>query len=73
MDWMEESEEWIGDIEAKIMENNEAEKKTERKLQDHKYSSRKLGDSIKHNDIYIIAVLEKKEWEKVAKVYLNKL
>ena len=32
---MEEAEDWIGDIEDKMMENNEDEKKREWKLSDH--------------------------------------
>ena len=33
---MEDAEEWISDIEDKIIENNKAEKKRERKILDHK-------------------------------------
>ena len=34
-DKMEEAEEWISDIEDRIMENNEAEYKRERKISDY--------------------------------------
>ena len=44
---LNEAEERISDIDDKIMENKEAEKKTERKLLDHKGRLRKLSDSIK--------------------------
>ena len=37
---MEEAEERISDIEDKIMENNDAEKKKERKILDHKHRLR---------------------------------
>ena len=56
------------------MENNEAEKKRERKLLDHKYRLRELCNSTKCNHIHIIKVLEEEGWErKEQKVYLNKL
>ena len=55
---MEEAEEWISDIEDKIMENNEAEKKKERKILDHECRLRKLSNSLKHNKIHIIEVPE---------------
>ena len=54
----EEAEVRIGDIEDKIMENNKAEKKRERKLLDHEGRLRELSDSIKWNNICIIGVPE---------------
>ena len=51
---MEEAEEQTSDIEDKIMENNEAEKKKERKILDHECRLRELRDSIKRNNICII-------------------
>ena len=42
------------------MENNEAGKKTERMLLDHKYSLREPSDSTKCNNICIIGVQEEK-------------
>ena len=47
---MEEAEEWIGNIENKIMGNNKAKKK-ERKLLDHEYRLRELSDYTKYNNI----------------------
>ena len=44
---IEETEERIGDIESKIMENNKAEKKWERQLLDHEEILRELNYSIK--------------------------
>ena len=64
---LEEAEVCIGDIEDKIMENNEAEKKRERKLLDHECRLRKIINSIKHNTIQNIGVPEDKEWEKRSK------
>ena len=67
---MDEAEEWISDIEDKIMENNEAEKKMETKVMDHKGRLRELSDSI-CNNICIIGVLEE-ERPKGEKIYLKK-
>ena len=44
---IEEAAERIGEIEAKVMENNEAEKKRERNLLDHEGRLRELSDSTK--------------------------
>ena len=41
---MEEAEKLISDTEDKIMENNEAEKKKERKILDHECRLRELRD-----------------------------
>ena len=63
---MEEAEKRIGEIEDKIMENDEAEKRRERKLPDHKGRIRDLSDSMKQNNIRIIGVPEEEEREKGA-------
>ena len=55
-----DKEEWINDTEDKILENNEAEKKMERKVLDHKYIFRKLSDTIRLNNIHIIGIPEEK-------------
>ena len=52
--------------EDKIMENNKAEKKRERKPLDHKGRLRELSDSKKWNNIHIIGVPEDEEQEKGA-------
>ena len=44
---IEEAEERVGDTGDKIMGDNEAEKKRERKFLDHKERLRDLSDSIK--------------------------
>ena len=59
-----EAEERIGEIEDNIMENDEAEKRRERKLLDHKGRSRDLNDSVKCNNICIIGIPEEEEREK---------
>ena len=46
------------------MENNEAEKKRETKVRDHKGRLRKLSNLLKHNNICIIGVPEDEEKEK---------
>ena len=61
---MNKSEEQISDIEDKIMENNEAEKKMEIKLLDHEGRLRELSDYIKLNNIHIIGVPEEEELKK---------
>ena len=54
------------------MGKNEAEKKRERKVLDHECRLRELSDSIKHNNIHIIGILEE-EAKRGQKVYLSKL
>ena len=63
-----EAEEWINDLEDKVMESNEAEQKTERRIMQQEDRLRELCDSIKHNIIHIIGDPEKKG----KKIYLKK-
>ena len=70
---MDEAEDWISDIEDKMMENKKAEKKRERKLLDHEGRFRELSNSIKQNNIHLIGVPEDGEQRMGQKVYLNKL
>ena len=58
---MEDAEEQTGDIENKIMESNEAEKKKEGKWLDHKGRLRELSESTTHNNIQITWVPEDEE------------
>ena len=58
---MDEAEHGISDIEDKIVENNEAEKKRETKAKEHKIKIRELSDSLKRNNILIIRVPEEEE------------
>ena len=53
-----ETEERIGEIEDKIMGNDDAEKKREKKLLDHEGRIRDLSDSMKQNNIHIIGAPE---------------
>ena len=61
---MDESEQWISDLEDKLMENNEAGKKKETKKKEHDIRIRKLSDSLKRNNIQIIGAPEDEEKEK---------
>ena len=63
---MDKMEEWIHDIEDKIMENNEADTKRKKKILDHKCRLRELNDSIKHNSISVIEVPEEEGKEEGA-------
>ena len=46
---MDEVEQIISDLEDKLMENNEAEKKRETKAKEHDLRIRKISDSLKSN------------------------
>ena len=63
---LEEAEEQIIDIDDRIMENNEAEQRRERRIMEHENRLRKLSDSVKHNNIHIVRVPEE-EGQKGAK------
>ena len=69
--WIEDAEERIGELEHKIMEKEEAEKKRETKIKEIKGRIRELSDAIKRNNIHIIGIPEEEE-RKGLKVYLNK-
>ena len=51
---MDEAEQQISDIEDKLMENNEAEKKMETKAKEHDLRIREISDSLKRKNIRII-------------------
>ena len=59
---MDEAEQRISDIEDKLMENNEAEKKREIKAKEHDLRIREISDSLESN-IRIIGVPEEEERE----------
>ena len=65
---MDEAEQWISDIEDKIMENSEAKKKRESKAKEHNIIIRELSDSLERNNIQIIGVLENEERERAVEV-----
>ena len=50
---MDESEEQISNTEDKIMENNEAEKKREASVRDHKGRLKELSNLLNHDNIRI--------------------
>lgn len=56
---VEEAEEQISDIENKIMENNEAKQRRERRIMEHEVRLT-ISDAIKHN-IYNIGAPEEEE------------
>ena len=58
---MEEAEQRISDIEDKLIENNEAEKKREIKAKEHNLRIREIRDSLKRKNIRIIWVPEDRE------------
>ena len=57
---MDEAEERISDIEDKIMENNEAEKKRERKVLDVEDRLRELSNFLKCDNTYTLGIQEDK-------------
>ena len=69
---IEEAEERIGELEDKIMEKDEAEKKRETKILGHEGRIREISDSMKCNNIHIIGVLEE-EREKGAEGILEQI
>ena len=60
---MDEVEQRISDMEDKLIENNEAEKKREIKAKEHNLRIREISDSLKRNNIGIIGVPEEEERE----------
>ena len=62
---MYETEEQINDIEDKIMENNEAEKKRERKVLDHAVRFGELSNFLKCNNIHTLGVQHEKREKEV--------
>ena len=60
---MEEAEQRINNIEDKLIENNEEEKKREIKSKEHDLRIREISDSLKRNNIRIIGVPEEEDRE----------
>ena len=59
-----EAEEWISDLEDKIVEITTAEQKKEKRMKRIEDSLRHLWDNIKHTNIQIIGVPEEEEKKK---------
>ena len=70
---IEEVEERIGELEDKIMEKEEAEKKRDKKIQEYEGRIRELSDAIKWNNIRIIGIPEEEYREKGAEVVLEQI
>ena len=51
---MDEAEQPISDVEDKLMENNEAEKRRQTKAKEHDLKIREISDSLKRNNIRIL-------------------
>ena len=60
---MDKAEQRISNIEDKLTENNEAEKKREIKAKEHNLRIREISDSLKRNNINLIGVPEKEQRE----------
>ena len=68
---IEEAEERIGELEGKIMEKEEAEKKRDKKIQEYEGKIRELSDTLKRNNIHIIGIPEEEERGKGAESVLK--
>ena len=69
----EEAEEKIGELEDKIMEKEEAEKKRGKKIKEYEGRIRELSDAITRNNICIIGIPEEEEREKGAEGVLEQI
>ena len=58
---IEEAEGRVGEVEDKIMEKEETEKKRGKKLQEYEGRITELSDTIKRNNIRIIGIPEEEE------------
>ena len=65
-----EAEEWINDLEDKIVEITTAEQNKEKRIEDN---LRDLWDNIKHTNIRIIGVPEEEEIKKEIRKYFKRL
>ena len=59
-----EAEEWISDLEDRMVEFTTAEQNKDKRMKRNEYSLRDLWDNIKLNNIHIIGVPEGEEREK---------
>ena len=63
----------IGELEDKIMEKEEAEKKRDKKIQDYEGRIRELSETIKRSNICIIGIPEEEERGKDAEGVLEEI
>ena len=68
-----EAEEWISDLEDKIVEITTAEQSKEKRKKRTENSLRNLWDNIKHTNIRIICVQEEEEKKKETKKILEEI
>ena len=61
---MQEAEEWISEVEDRLVEITDAEQKREKRLKTNEESLRELWDNVKRTNIHIIGVPEGEEREK---------
>ena len=71
--WIEEAEERIGELEDKIMEKEEAEKKRDKNIQENEGRITELSDAMTRNNIRIIGTQEEEEREKGAEGVLEQI
>ena len=63
----------MGELEGKIMEKEEAEKKRDKKIQEYEGKIRELSDALKRNNIHIIGIPEEEEKGKGADGILEEI
>ena len=68
-----EAEEWISDLEDRMVEFTAVEQNKEKRMKRNEDSLRDLWDNTKRNDICIIGVPEGEEREKAPRKYLKRL
>ena len=68
-----EAEEWISDLEDRMVEFTAVEQNKEKRMKRNEESLRDLWNNIKHNNIRIIAVPEEKRERKDLRKYLKRL
>ena len=68
-----EAEEWISDLEDRMVEFTAVEQNKEKRMKGNEDSLRDLWDNIKHNNIRIIGVPEEKRERKDLRNYLKRL
>ena len=67
-----EVEEWVIDIEDKLVARKEAEEKKRKTLKDYEEKLREIKDSLRRKNLRLIGVAEGDEGTEDLKVYLNK-
>ena len=68
-----EAEERIGELEDKIMEKEEVEKKRDKIIQEYEGKIRELSDTLKRNNLHITGIPEEEERGKGAEDVLEEI